>query len=180
MKARWILLLGSLALASPALAQQSAHYRLSESSLNGGGHPAEGVALASTAFRMRVDVVGQGLVAVGSSSMSLRADQGFAAAYPMPGEARGLRFDDRQTLRWDAERSAGTYDLYRDAIESLSAGAGSCRASGIRTAEFVDAEEPPAVDGFFYLVTAENRLGDEGSKGNDAWGDPRPNPSPCP
>lgn len=180
MTAKWMLAIGSLALGLPAVAQQSAHYRLVESSLNGGGHPADGVALASPTFRMRVDVVGQGLVAIGASSPSLRADQGFAAAYPMPREATDLRLDDRQTLRWDPERSAGTYNLYRDRLSSLGSLAPACRAARIAAPEFLDVDAPPPLDGFFYLVTAENRLGDEGTPGSDGQGVPRPAPSPCP
>ena len=34
--------------------------------------------------------------------------------------------------------------------------------------------------GFLYLVTAENALDEEGSKGSDSAGVPRGNPVPCP
>jgi hypothetical protein len=43
-----------------------------------------------------------------------------------------------------------------------------------------DTTVPPGGDGYFYLVTAENRLGEEGSKGTDSGRMPRGNSSPCP
>ena len=45
--------------------------------------------------------------------------------------------------------------------------------------EYVDTDTVPAADGFFYLVTAVNRLDEEGSRGVDSGGSLRRG-TPCP
>jgi hypothetical protein len=108
-------------------------------------------------------------------------DSGFPLTYPPPGEVRGLRFLDSETLVWNPEKSVGVYNLYRDLIGSLSGlGYGSCKEQDLASETATDSDPLPTDNGYFYLVTAENRLTEEGTKGFDGYGAERPNPSPCP
>jgi hypothetical protein len=63
-------------------------------------------------------------------------------------------------LTWPAERSAGVYNLYRD---DTSDGFGSCEEQDIAGTTTTDTATPTAA--FFYLVTVQNRLAEEGTKG---------------
>ena len=96
-------------------------------------------------------------------------DGSFVAGYPPPGEIAGLSFSDVETLVWSTERSAGVYNIYRDSMSSLSSlGYGICEQQGLLTATTTDTDAVPVGEGFFYLVTVENRLGEEGTKGLDS------------
>jgi hypothetical protein len=165
-----------LLLAGMTQAQESASYRLNEHVLNAGGHPEAGVILTSAGYRMTLDALGESVVGRGLSSASYRMEGSFAAGYPPPGEVHNLRFTDDTTLVWDAERSVGTYNLYRDLLGALAGlGYGQCEEHGIENETTTDPDTPAAADGYFYLVTASNRRGEEGSMGED-----RPNPNACP
>jgi hypothetical protein len=171
----------ALALALPAAAQESHSFKLQEHVFNAGGHPAGGVSMSSASFRASIDAIGESVAGGGLSGPSFRMDAGFVPAYPPPGEVFGLYFEDVDTLYWDGERSVGVYNLYRDLLSTLAGlGYGSCHLHDLTVRRIDDADVPPANDGYFYLVTAENRLGEEGTKGSDSDGAERPNPSPCP
>ncbi|RMG43381.1 MAG: hypothetical protein D6718_12385, partial [Acidobacteria bacterium] len=140
----------------------------------------DGVTASSASYRITLESVGEGLVGTGLSSASYRMDGSFAGAYPPPGEVRGLRFASRTELRWDPERSVGTYDVYRDAVSSLPGGQyGVCWQSGLADEKATDVEAPPPGTGRFYLVTARNRLQEEGPKGDRSDGSERGG-SACP
>lgn len=178
---RILLLLLPLVPALPALAQTSASYTLNEHALNAGGHPEEGITMISASFRVSLDAIGDAVRGRVLSSASYHVDGGFVGAYPPPGEVRHLRLTDHETLVWDAERSVGVYHLYRDLLSSLSGlGYGSCAQSDLPTTTAIDSDVPAVDDGYFYLVTAENRLDEEGTKGWDSSDAERPNPAPCP
>jgi len=166
----------------PARGQQSASYRLEEHTVNAGGHPAGGAVLSSPSYSIRLDAIGDGVARSGAGGTSYGLDAGFVAAYRPPGEVRNLTVDaDKITLRWDPESSAGSYNLYRDLLTVLSSlGYGSCQQWNLVTETAVDGAIPPSADGFFYLVTVENRLAEEGTKGFDSAGGERPNVAPCP
>ena len=153
----------SLLASGPALAQSSASFKLQEHVLNQGGHPdAGGQILTSLGFRMTLDSIGEGVIGTALSGASFTMDGGFLPAYPPPGEVTGLRFDDAITLGWNAEKSAGTYNLYRD----LAAGGyGTCEQSGIGGTTTTDSDAPAAGQLFSYIVTVRNRLAEEGTKG---------------
>lgn len=154
---------------SPALAQSSASYKLEEHVMNAGGHPINGSVMGSSSYRVTLDSIGDALAGTEMSSASYGMGSGFGSAYPPPGETDGLLFSDHDTLIWNAERSAGTYNLYRALMtDLLGAGYGECFAPGLAGTTGTDAGTPPASDGWFYLVTAENRLGEEGTKGWDS------------
>ena len=93
-------------------------------------------------------------------------DSGFVSAYPPPGEVESLGFVSKTGLQWDAERSIGAYHVYRDLIANLRGfDYGICLQDDLPTPEAEDTEIPPGGDCYFYLVTSENLLGEEGSKG---------------
>ena len=169
-------------LTGSALAQESAHFRLREWAFNAGGDPLAGQHAASAHYGITLDSVGDAVAAARLASLSFRMDGGFVPAYPPPGEVRGLRLRvDRATLDFDPERSAGSYNLYRDLLTTLSGGGtGACLQYGLQETTAIDASTPPGGNGWFYLVTVENRLSEEGAKGSRSDGSPRPNPVPCP
>jgi hypothetical protein len=168
--------------APDAAGQQSASYRLEEHALNAGGRPADGVEATSVSYRITLDAIGQGVLGRDLSSASYRMDGGFVPAYPPPGEVTGVFLTDAVTLVWDPEPSAGHYNLYRDALTSLSGlGYGRCNRQRLTATTTTDPAVPsPPGEGYFYLVTAANRLHEEGTKGWDSFLDERPNPTPCP
>ncbi len=173
---------GVILLGCPTVAAQtSASYRLTESVLNSGGDPRNGSILQSASFQIRLDALGESVVGTGGASASYRVDAAFVSAYPPPGEVENLRFTSASDLIWNPERSAGTYDLYRDSFSALpGGGTGMCLASNLTGASASDTQIPPPASGYFYLATSENRLGEEGTKGFRSDGAERPNPVPCP
>ena len=159
---------------SPAEAQSSASYRLSDHTFNAGGHPHQGTVLFSTNYRVTLDALGDGVVGIGLAGGPYRMDGSFGACYPPPGEVHGLTFLDKQTLEWNPEKSAGDYNLYRDTMSGLSGlGYGTCLQQELPGATTTDGDTPTSGDGYFYLVTVENRLAEEGPKGFDSNGDAR-------
>jgi len=179
MQRRIVVLVMALAVAAPALAQTSASYKLTESILNNGGDPVNGVSGASASHRIKLDAVGDGVLGVGLASTSFHMDGGFVDAYPPPGEVQQQLFTSKTTIVWNPERSVGLYEVYRDPLSGLLGG-GACFASGLTTEGATDSATPAAGQGYFYLVTARNRLGEEGTKGFRTNGVERPNSSPCP
>jgi hypothetical protein len=162
-------LVAVVAVAGPAVAQESTSYKLHEHAFNAGGHPAGGTTPASASYRMTLDAIGEACLGPGSGSASYRMDASLAAAYPPPGEVRGLRFSDEQTLLWDPEESVGSYTLYRGLISDLAGREyGLCTQPGLTEETATDAGDPPLDDGYFFLVTARNRLAEEGTKGADS------------
>lgn len=156
---------------APAAAQQSASYKLTEHVFNAGGHPQQGVEPASASYRITLGSLGEGLVAGELSGASYTLSAGHTGAYLPPGEVSGLRFDDIQTLVWDGEPSVGSYNLYRGAFTDLSGlGYGQCQQQGLPASTTTDTDAPATGAGFFYLVTAVNRLDEEGGKGSGRGG----------
>lgn len=163
-----------------ARAQTSTSHKLTESVLNAGGDP-NGVSFAASAsHRIRLDAIGQAVVLSGSGSASFHLEAGFVADYPPPGEVRNLLWTGSGALVWDPEKSTGRYEIYRDAISTLPGGFGICFQAGLAGESGSDAAAPPVGSGWFYLVTARNLLGEEGTKGYRSSGAERTNPSPCP
>jgi len=176
-----LLALVSLAGTSLAPAQTSSSFKLEEHVFNAGGHPESGQIMTSASFRITLDALGESVVGPGLSSPSYRMDGSFGSAYPPPGEVRNLLFTDAVTLEWESESSVGVYNLYRDELSVLSVlGYGECEQYDLPGETATDTDAVPVDGGYFYLVTAENRLGEEGTKGADSAGGPRPNSDPCP
>ena len=177
----WVLAPCALAACGAATAQTSPSFKLTEHTLNAGGHPAQGAALASASYHVTLDALGGPVARAGLASASFRADAGFVASYPPPGEVVGLRIAaDKSTWSWNAERSVGSYNLYRDLLQALPGTYGTCLQSALATNTWVDPSKPPLGKGWFYIVTARNRLREEGTKGRGSSGAERPNAAPCP
>jgi hypothetical protein len=153
-----------------ASAQQSTSFTLEEHVLNAGGTPSQGAEVVSASFRLTVASIGDSVSATGLGSASFQLDSGFGVAYPPPGEVAAmcggagacLAFTDLQTLIWPTERSAGAYNLYRD---DTSGGYGVCEQQDLGATTATDLSAPSTDNAFYYLVTAENRLAEEGTKG---------------
>ena len=172
-----VVLLGTTSLS----AQVSPSFHQEEHALNSGGHPGQGVHLTSPAFRMTLGAVGDAVPSPAGTSAPFVLTSGLTALFPPPGEVQNLRFSSDATILWDAGRTAGVYNLYQGPIgPSFDPAYGSCRSGGLPTTVASVPEVPPIGAGFFFLVTEENRLEEEGTKGFDSNGAPRPNPAPCP
>jgi hypothetical protein len=170
---RAIVLLGLL-LGGSVLAQESSSYKLTEHTFNAGGHPAEGVVLTSTSFRVTLDAIGDGVTTTALSSASFKMRRGFGLTYIPPGQVTGLLLTNDETLEWNPERSVGIYNLYRDLLSNLRNSLfGICKPPELPTETTLDTDLPPLGDGYFYLVTAENPLDEEGTKGFQSEGTER-------
>lgn len=174
------LVVGALAVAGAAEAQTSASFKLTESTMNNGGDPHDGAFALSASFHLRLDAVGDALVAVGPASAGWHMDAGFVDAYRPPGETANLGWPTKTSMTWNPEASAGAYEVYRDLLSTLPGGYGSCFASGLTNEATSEPSTPGPGAPWFYLVTTRNRLQEEGTKGNRSSGAERPNPSPCP
>jgi hypothetical protein len=173
-----LMILVFAASAGPVAAQSSASYKLQETSINNGGHPKNGVVLVSNDYHITLDAIGDGIVRVGLTGSFYHVDGGFLSSYSPPGVVSGVRFNDATTLQWNAEPSAGMYQVYRGT--SLPGTYGTCFASSLTATSTADGSIPSVGGSFFYFVTVRNRLSEEGSKGNASNGAVRPNSSPCP
>jgi hypothetical protein len=171
------ILLVVLSSASVARAQSSASFEIKAQAFNAGGQP---VSVASADFQIRLGSIGEGVAAVSLGSASFGLDSGFGLSFSPPGEVTGLRFNDHVTLAWNPEKATGAYNLYRNLLSALSPGFGACQQPDLSDEAATDADVPGAGTGFFYLVTAENVLAEEGTKGFQSSNVERANAAPCP
>jgi len=166
-----VFLVTILALGGPAAAQSGATYRLEEHVLNAAGHPEGGGSMSGASFRVTLDAVGDAVAPRTIQGSSHVLDSGFGSAYPPPREVTGLSFATKTDLAWTPEPSVGVYNLYRGLRSTLAGlGYGSCAQQGLTVPGASDTDPVPSGDGYFYLVTAENRLAEEGTKGFQASG----------
>lgn len=172
----------SLSLARPqAWAQSSPSYRLTGQVLNAGGRPEQAIVPASPGYRLTLESIGGDFSGVAQSAPSYRISGGLAALGAPPGEVAGLEvLPDRVTLQWSAEPRSMVYNVYRGALATPPGGFGICVHARVEATVVVEAEDPPVGAGFFYLVTGENLLEEEGTKGSTSDGTERANPAPCP
>lgn len=179
---RKIIIFLMLLLSSWIFAQESTNYKLKAHVFNEGGNPDGGIILTSANFKLSIDSNGEGILGMSLSSPLFKMDGGFIVAYPPPGEVHALLFDkDHITLKWNPEKSVGTYNLYRNLLSNLFGGGyGNCKEYGIENEQTTDTETPPTGYGYFYLVTAKNRIAEEGTMGYNSAGTERSNSNPCP
>jgi len=163
-----------------AEAQQSPSFRVDNGTLNEGGRPLQGVSLAGSTYRISLDAIGDATAPPSLGSASFRLDTGLVEAFAPPGEVMNQRFANASMMTWNVEKSVGVYEVYRGLLSGLPGGFGACFQSSVVGASASDGASPPAGDGWFYLVTAKNRLGEEGTKGYQSNGAQRSNASPCP
>lgn len=166
--------------AHSATAQTSSSYKLYEASINNGGDPGNAGTLTSAHYHISLDAIGDGVVLTGLASPAFHLDGGFAGEFPPPGQVTGLGFSDLTTLQWSPERSAQRYEVYRGTTASLPGTYGTCFANNLSLVSSTDSSIPSTGQGFFYLVTARNRLGEEGPKGFASNGTEEANTLPCP
>ena len=164
------------------LAQESPNFTLTEHTFNAGGSTPGGTMLASPNYQITFGSLGDAAaVNFVLNSPSFQMDGGFVASFPPADEVAGLRFTDGQTLVWNPEPSARTYQLYRDLLSALSSLTyGDCEQQNLGEETTIDPEIPPGGEGYFYLLTVRNHLEEEGTKGTDSDGEERPNPVACP
>lgn len=174
------LAIGGLPAGSHSIAQQSASFRVESAVINSGGHPEQGMVLAGATYRISLDALGDGVVAAGLGSVSWRVDGGFVSTYPPPGEVQNQRFTSASTMTWDAEKSAGEYEVYRGLVSTLPGTFGTCFQSALASPTASDSGTPSLGDAWVYFVTVRNRIGEEGTKGFQSNNSMRTNPSPCP
>ena len=170
-----------LVLTLPALAQTSASYQITESAINCGGDPQNGTVLTSASFRVTLDAIGDAVAGGPLASSSYSSDVGLPPSLKPPGEVLSLHFTDKSTLVWQPENSVGSYRLYRGLLTALPGSYGTCLTpAGVTTEQTTDATTPSPGQCFVYLVTARNRISEEGTMGSTSSGTPIPNTSPCP
>ena len=170
-----------VALPGAVIAQSSSGYKLQEHALDAGGRPVDAVVSTSASFKLTLDSIGDSVARRGVSAPSFHLDGGMAQAYPPPGEVENLEIlADTQTLAWSFEPASTSYNVYTGALSALPGGYGGCAISNAGGPFWIDSTTPAPGAGFFYLVTGENRLGEEGTKGRDSGGALRGNASPCP
>lgn len=169
---RCLCVLLALGCAASPQAQSSASYQIDQGTFNNGGNPSP--VLSSASFQMTLDAIGDGLSATDLASASYGMDAGFPPDYRPPGEVLNLRFPGKTTLTWKPETSVGSYNLYRGALSALPGNYGTKVQSGLVSPTATDSQNPDPGQCLIYLVTASNRLNEEGTKGADSDGDPRP------
>ena len=160
-----------------AFARTSTSYRLTEADQNCGGEPPTAV---STTYRVTLGTVGDAASQMGLSSTSFRMDVGFVAPYPPPLEVASQSWSGNALLTWSSEKSIGTYSVYRGDVATIATSYGGCFAWNVGGPPVADLASPPAGGTWFYLVTAKNRLREEGTLGTNSLGATRPNSTPCP
>ena len=149
-----------------ARAQASASYRCEEHAFNAGGRPLQGTAAASASYAVTLDALGDAVAGGRLIGRNYGVTIGFGASHPPAGEVEGLQFLDIDTLAWQAEPAALTYNLYRGSIASLASGSfGDCFLNPIGGITADDAAVAAVGSGFFYLVSAVSGLAEEGTLG---------------
>jgi len=165
----------------PAIAQSSANYKTSDHVFNNGGGPSAFPPPSSVGFQISLHSIGDPFGTVSASSVGFQLQGSFVVTYRPPGEVMGLDFLDRITLAWLPEPSVGDYNVYRSEIPELVLGdTGLCLATQVTDRLIYDPFDPDPGHAWFYLVTASNRLDQEGTKGYRSNFSERPNPGPCP
>jgi hypothetical protein len=98
---------------------------------------------------------------------------------PPPQEVVGVMLEGNSptTLIWESQEAVAVYDLLTGDLTGLLAddgvSSGTCLASDVPTAQFVDTRAgPPGADGYYYLVRAANARG-TGSYGYSSSGSER-------
>ena len=171
----------ALVLSTPVFAQSSASYRLGEQVFNAGGRPSQAVVSVSPSFRLSLDSIGEAIAERDVTSASYRLGGGVASINRPPAEVQDLEIlSDGQTLTWSWEPASTTFNVYRGPLTTLPGTYGTCGISYLPESSWSDSTIPALGTSLFYLVTGENRLGQEGTKGHDSAGAERGNPLPCP
>ena len=176
--------LAALISGAPASAQQSASFVLEGSTFNEGGRPANGVVAQSASFQITLDAVGETVPSFDATSAGFGLSGGIVGTYAPPSEVQAVEFSagggSSTELQWAPMPTAVRYDVYRGPLGRLPGTYGSCLASNLVGTVYNDPDAPGSGTGFFHLVTGENRLGEEGTKGYQSNGTVRTAAPACP
>src|SRR5258708_28352150 len=129
-RSRWtvaaLVVAAACLLAGRAEAQQSANFRVDDGTLNEGGRPLQGVALAGAVYRISLDSIGDSTAAPALGSASFRLDTGLIEPFAPPGEVMNQRFTNASTMTWNPEKSVRLYEVYRGLLSPLPGWFGPC------------------------------------------------------
>ena len=179
MGTRLLCLLGFLVWPALLMAQSSANYKIESGVINSGGNPSP--VLTSASYKVTLDAIGDAAAFMGMSSASYNSDGGFAPDYVPPGEVLNQRFTSKTVMTWNPAPSVGAYNVYRGLTTDLGTGSyGSCQQAGLTATSYTESSDPGSGQCWFYLVTAENRLDEEGTSGYASSGSQRPITGACP
>lgn len=185
-----------LLLPDPGFAQQRQSYTLSTNVVNQGGAPEDRSSVpSSSGYSLGYAAIGEGILRVGMASASYQMDVGFLTPYAPPGEVAPcdgpmgvpcspkLEFTSKEDMEWPWAPWAVRYNLYRGVRDDpglFDPNYGQGLECKFPTNHQTDKQVPNAGEVLFYLVTGDNRLHEEGTKGWDTFGTERPNPTGCP
>jgi hypothetical protein len=166
--------LAVLTVLANAHAQSSSSFQISNSVVNAGGHPQQGQKMESASYQVSLDAIGDAVWS--GASATYASGSGFVGRYRPPGELGNLRFTAKINLTWNYDTGLTKSNLYRGAT---AAGA-ACYQPNLPGNSFLEPASPSADTGWYYLVGAENLLGEEGPLGTGPGGAPRAPSAPCP
>lgn len=166
-------------LCSLSFPQESPNYKNNEYAFNNGSNPAPEI--VSTNFKITLSSIGDGIFPPWALSSNYYISSGFTVSYPPPSEVLNLRFTSKTEMIWDPEWSVGTYNVYRGITYDLPSGDyGNCVAYNLTSTSYSDTEIPISGHCFFYIITAVNKIKEEGTMGYKSDGTKRNNFRPCP
>ena len=127
--------------------------------------------------RLRLDADGLGDACDADDDDDLLADGAdcapFDATQGVPDEVTTLAIEG-DTLSWTAAARSDGYEVIRGDVAALASGYGTCVASEVADAEYLDATLPAPDGGFAYLVRGvDTGCGGDGPLGDDSFGTPR-------
>lgn len=173
-------LAAALLLVSLAHGQSSTSYRLEERTFNAGGRPEDGIVATSASFAVTLDSIGDPFTPRLMSGATIRLVPGPVWVFPPPLEVSGLVWTAADRLIWEPAGSADSYNVYRDGLAAVASSGGACQQADVPSTSYDALADPARGAGFFYLVTANNRLHEEGGRGVRSDGTARPATPTCP
>lgn len=168
-----LLLIASVLVASPALAQQGSSFVLTDHTFNQGGRPLDGTTAASPNLVLSLDAIGSGLRPAHMAGSFFTSEGGFVATLAPPGEVERLRFDSKVAMVWDPDARGLAYNVYRGTLATSA----SCNEALVAGTSHTATGTPGAA--WFYLVTSVNGVAEESTRGFGSNGTERPDVPAC-
>ena len=174
---RSVVLLACALPAGPAAAQESPSFRIDRGTR---GSLSGSAVLQSSSYRVSRSSLGMPSGRDPVTGTSVAASNDWTATLRPALEVRRLRFADARTLTWDLDRSLGSYRVYRGDLESIVGMPAACIGTAPNGQGFDAPEIPAAGQGQFFLVTAVDAAGVEGTAGTASGGAARLVHGACP